>query len=403
MAVEWHLIGTDEWYAKVIGPASAPTNPINQRHPPGVLGAASSFRAIWTQDGQDIWAGGDRWGIDPNLANTLWRSQDGGVNWTNECALVSPGGDGNGEIFDFWGFPEENALWAIGDHIGGVNHIWYWTGTLWSSAAPFGYDYSGGGKRANSIWGRFPTDMYACAKTATNEELLHNDGTGWVAEPGSALEAQLAADGGGSPVAITGDATHLYVWVQTPWAGGFSVYRGVFGGPWAIEARSWDATGQKLQELGKTIMSDELGAIWVFMQGGGGGAGHSVHRRDPDTGIWALAHAYIPGVPAGVSRGMFVRDSNNIYVNSAGQVSWLEDGIWYDMPNWASNGFNGVCCQPYQEPSGGDLAGGPRFRVGFDPERRSGPRQEDGSLQSDLQISTGVQNIAQFDGGTMED
>jgi len=55
------------------------------------------------------------------------------------------------------------------------------------------------------------------------------------------------------------------------------------------------------------------------------------------------------------------------------------------------------------EGGGGDLAGGPRFRVGFDPDRRSGPRQEDGSLQSDLLISTGVQNIAQFDGGTLED
>jgi len=52
---------------------------------------------------------------------------------------------------------------------------------------------------------------------------------------------------------------------------------------------------------------------------------------------------------------------------------------------------------------GGDLAGGPRFRIGMEPKRNTGPALMDGSLQSDMQMVSGIQTIATFDGGTLED
>jgi hypothetical protein len=43
-----------------------------------------------------------------------------------------------------------------------------------------------------------------------------------------------------------------------------------------------------------------------------------------------------------------------------------------------------------------------RFRVGWDPDRRSGPRQQDGSLLTDMLMVGGVPGISTFDGGLMD-
>jgi hypothetical protein len=180
--------------------------------------------------------------------------------------------------------------------------------------------------------------MYCVSKTYTGKEIMHNDGSGWVVEPGLALEAAIAADGG-APIGITGDATHLYVWCQTTVFGGWSVYRGTFGGSWARETRSWDATGGKLEYSGKCIMSDETGAIWVFMGGGGVGA-YEVHRRDPGTGVWARHH-YKTGSP-GSSTGMFVVNSSNIIVVAALNSSLFDGTAWYDYSGWGNGGSKGI-------------------------------------------------------------
>jgi len=57
---------------------------------------------------------------------------------------------------------------------------------------------------------------------------------------------------------------------------------------------------------------------------------------------------------------------------------------------------------PAPVPGGGDLAGGPRYRVGW-PDGKAGPRLMDGTLQSDMLIVSGVQTIATFGDGNLED
>jgi hypothetical protein len=40
--------------------------------------------------------------------------------------------------------------------------------------------------------------------------------------------------------------------------------------------------------------------------------------------------------------------------------------------------------------------------MSYDPHRRSGPRQQDGSLQNDLLMVPGVDGITTFDGGQLD-
>ena len=144
---------------------------------------------------------------------------------------------------------------------------------------------------------------------------------------------------------------------------------------------------------------DETGAVWFI-----GYTDHVIYRRDPTTGVIAASKA-----TAGVIGGLWVIDSQNILASAGNYLYFWDGSIWHTYHTNFDLGLPTATCRGiWGEPigvenAGGDLAGGPRFRIGYDPERNSGPRQQDGSLQGDMQIVTGVQNIATFDGGTLED
>jgi hypothetical protein len=59
-------------------------------------------------------------------------------------------------------------------------------------------------------------------------------------------------------------------------------------------------------------------------------------------------------------------------------------------------------CATFNEAPPDPPTGFLRYRQSFDENRRSGPRQQDGSLQSDLMMKPGVDGITTFDGGHLD-
>lgn len=325
MAYEYFLATTFEYFRKVVGSANNPSNPTNAQNPPGVAGGAAGFFSAWSQDGLDLWFGGDAWTSPESDSSTLWRSQNGGSIWTNEYTKHPDGG--SGEIYDFWGFGSGTNLWACGDVSSGNSKILKWTGSTWSAASPGGFDFGASSRRTNSLWGTSASEMYCVSKTAAGNSLMRNLGAGWVGEGVGAgsLRAALVSDGGGDPIAITGDGTNLWVWCQTPSLGGYNVYRGVYGGPWAYETASWSTSFAHDFAAGKILMADELGAIWLF---GSYPSGYEVHRRNPTSGTWALSRQLVASV--GAVGGIFVTSSESILVASTNYISMYDGSSWYD-------------------------------------------------------------------------
>jgi hypothetical protein len=71
---------------------------------------------------------------------------------------------------------------------------------------------------------------------------------------------------------------------------------------------------------------------------------------------------------------------------------------WINWP-YSTDGNCRIDVVALRQPSGGDFL---HFRMSYDPHRRSGPRQQDGSLQNDLLMVPGVDGITTFDGGQLD-
>lgn len=292
--------------------------------PPGGGPALPGFYGIWmSADHQTIWLGGNENHADITNANTFWRSLDGGDTWTNQT-VTHPYGE-SGAVYSIFGF-DVNNLWAGGDvwnaFHGGVMK-WNTGTSLWDMV----YDY-GGSTNGCCLWGRSSDEMYFVRWNASSTRLLRETGGGWTSEAAGAggLNEVLTAVSG-QAINIIGDDTHLYVWTRNGNPSvTFEIYRGTFNGAdWVKETRSWSATAIFNPIRGNNLGCDETGAIWVAMSDSDR---MEVHRRDPDTGTWALHGGPFSDVDANDCGNLVVLDSSNIFV-----FGGLSIDVW-DGTDW---------------------------------------------------------------------
>lgn len=334
LGIEIYSMGyTGERFHVLTGDPTALTNSINACNPPGAAGGPSLFHALGaTPDGATIWVGGAYWGADIDLANTFWRSINGGTTWTNQAA-THPNAQ-NGEIYSI--FAVDDTLFACGINFGSTAKILKWNSgtTSWDSV----YDY-GANWRANCLWGTSASNMYCISYNGGALRLTSNVGGAWAAEGASANNLDNVL-GGADPVAICGDSTgRLFVWAYVDAPSGYYVYTGTFNGnDWAQDARVWDA-GRQFPGwgFGRNIMQDETDAIWLTMFESATGD-VEVYRRDPTTGLWTLMKDFNDGWMSGTSGSLWVVDSSCLVVGGAGFMGVYFEGVWttYQTGTFAS-------------------------------------------------------------------
>lgn len=404
MSFVYHLASynfTPARYVRISGTADAPVIDIQQSINP--IATWAPVFAIFSNDGgQTLYLGGD-WGLAAADSLAAWKSIDRGVTWTNKSgdfiALNL-----NPETYSIGGFPENPSV-------------------IFGSRAAGGPATQTGWHRLNEVTDKFdikqqtgdrPYSIWACTQSnivygvdgaypATAAGLFYSLDLGetWALD----ATAPFTDFAFGSQVVTDPRDGRIYV-SERPGTGPQVHWAPAIGGPWTTEAVG-PATGQLPHETGRLLCCDETGAVWL--QTYNGTLGHQIWRRDPGTGIWALSLQSTTGNNGAI----WVKNSTNALSSTGDKLNFWDGTSWTTYtteslglgtpPFFDAITFRAIWGEADPDASGGDLAGGPRFRVGYDPERNSGPRQEDGSLQSDMQIVTGVQNIATFDGGTVED
>jgi len=303
------------------------TQDFKSTQPPGAAAGAIGFYAMWmSPDHQTVWLGGLEDHVDINLANTFWRSLDGGATWTNMTSAHPYGS--YGYVYSIFGFDADN-LWACGDVWNtSASIVMKWnTGTsVWNTV----YNYGAGVRQVNCLWGRAVNEMYCVTFNGGVSCLLRETGGGWTAEAGGAGSLNTVINTGhtGKPVTIVGDATHLYVWTYTVPAGVvYEVYRGTFNGTdWAVEAKSWASTSRFDPLKGRNIGCDETGAIWLSMSNVANVI--EVHRRDPGTGVWALHGGPFTDASSNNCANLVVIDSSNVFVFGGSSICVWNGTTW---------------------------------------------------------------------------